>query len=189
MFQYQRIASLAYNPAGNWSASGRDTKSAASLVLIIVYAGITTLTFKGSPISDDLLRDTFLYAAIFAGKVFGALLGVVIFAYLLNAISSFFGEGDVTNELRFAIPCAWTPLIIPELIKMFPLAAFTAPYLSVTCYLWNLFILIRMVSIIRQISLWKSLVSVLITIFVIILPVAAVLWFFPDTISVILQQM
>ena len=137
-----------------------------SLILVLVYGATRGLGY----ISKTNWPAAFL---IPIASAFGAVIGTMFYAYLLDGVTRLFSKAEAFTKIRFTLPYALVPLIIGNVVVLITDEK-TDRLLNIAFELWFIGILTILLSQLKNISLYKSVLSIIIATLIVVGPILIV---------------
>jgi hypothetical protein len=171
------VRDFLFRPTDAFRKENVEKNEDLAMCLVIAYGlliGINNVlisNFIPKSIGDIILIGVSLGAGIILVMV-----STVLAGNLLNWTSSVFNKLDFSNDIRRSLPFSNIPLIFAELTKVFSSNTTVERSVNLICAVWSVVILIVVLRKIKSISIWRSLLAVLLAIFIFVGPIAFIVF-------------
>lgn len=145
---------------------------------VLVIAGITKAFRESYTQVVDASEPAFHPGLMMSGVIMlmclSILVGAMLWATLLNASSSIFNPYDEWPQLRVGVPLALLPSIMSDVMAMILGPGWVLFWIQIASAIWAAALYVIMVSVVKEISLLKAFLSVLIAALVVVALIALV---------------
>jgi len=167
--QMEEFKLLLLNPAKLIKGVNDETIDNNSLLIIIIFT-FAYVFIQAGDFDYSSIMALLKIIAIFVVSLIMTVVLVMLRSLIINWISSMFNKKDAAKNLRFAVSYSVFPLIFALLTQyFFPENYVTLAVLALLVG-WSYLILILMLMAVKPVNLWQSLLSILVSDMVLLVP-------------------
>jgi hypothetical protein len=165
----EELKLLLLNPAKLIKGVADESIKNNSLFIIIIFT-FAYVFIQASNFDYSSIMALLKIIAIFVVSLIMVVVLVMLRSLIINWISSMFNKKDATKSLRFAVSYSIFPLIFALLIQYFFPENYVTLAILALLVGWSYLILIIMLITVKPTNIWQSLLSVLASDLVLLLP-------------------
>jgi hypothetical protein len=171
--RYKTLLIIPFAPRKSFSRLTDEEAGTMSLVILVLFSFLeAVIRLQRGAYFEAVSANTVVFGvAVLLALTIGSVIGCFLQAYLVAGALNFINKNDVTRRIRWAVPFALLPYLLYAVVKLvLPGQSFLL--LDILFGLWSFWILVSLLSLIKQIPVWKAAAAVLLLCALLALPIA-----------------